>query len=126
MNGAAPVLERMISRPTRSSTTTIGVIHQALLCNRKSTSSRKRLGDDCSAWRAKSSDLDGLFVVMRLALPNSRLSVRPESVLADQYQRISTGGNSGQGRVPCGEASSKSLPRDRSRAPSDHDRSTSL
>src|ERR1700734_813118 len=84
MNGAAPVLERMISRPTRSSTTTIGVIHQALLCNRKSTSSRKRLGDDCSAWRAKSSDLDGLFVVMRLALPNGRFSVRPVPVLADK------------------------------------------
>src|SRR5580704_3688708 len=127
MKGAAPVLERMISSPTKSSTTTIGVIHQALLWSKKSTNSRSKLGEDCSAWRAKSSDLEGVFAVIRLALVAAgTLCLRDSPDSNSRRSPLSTGENSEKSWGQCGEASSKSSPTDRRPAPSDPGPSASL
>src|SRR5580700_12295812 len=120
MKGAAPVPARKISRPTKSSTTTIGVIHQALLCNKKSTSSRNRLGEVCSAWREKSSDL-----VIRLAL-DGPIRGFLNNLWRGNACDANTVESSGLNRDRCGVASSKSLPFDRRHAPSDLDRLASL
>src|SRR5258708_3850837 len=49
MNGAAAVLERKISTPSRSMTITIGSSHHFLFCFRNAQNSLRRLSLCCSA-----------------------------------------------------------------------------